>query len=73
MRVSLVGLVVTGLPPPSERKIRVKVDNSPVFKTLNYPFNKPWNRGQIKKWICEHYGIEDSSLIWPDYIRVPTL
>jgi hypothetical protein len=59
-------------PEASQRK-RIFVANSTKeeYQALTYPQAKPWNKGQIKKWIAEQLSIPVEDVNWPEFLKVP--
>jgi len=41
------------------------------YETLEFPASLPLNRGQIIKFLGDHYGIEPGKIIWPSHIKIP--
>lgn len=51
--------------------LTVKVDYNWNYKTFEFPSGKPLNKGQIRKFLGNYFGIQPGHIIWPEYIEVP--
>jgi len=59
--------------PGSNKRIRLltRSERGDDYETLEFPASLPLNRGQIIKFLGDHYGIEPGKIIWPAHIKIP--
>ena len=43
------------------------------YQSLIFPSDKPLNRGQIIKFLGNHYGFEPGHIIWPSHLKIPEI
>lgn len=43
------------------------------YETLVFPPGKPLNRGQIIKFLGDHYNLEPGHIVWPRHLKIPKI
>jgi len=54
------------------RTITVMLPNK-TYQVLDFPGDKPLNRGQILKLIKDTFSCSPEDFIWPEYITIPEI
>jgi len=69
--IELRGIIIDN--PQGIRQVRLvtRSGRGDDYETLEFPASLPLNRGQIIKFLGDHYGIEPGKIIWPSHIKIP--
>jgi len=59
--------------PDGIQRIRLTIrdPSGEDYETLIFPSDKPFNKGQIIKFLGDHYNLEPGHIVWPRHLKIP--
>ena len=69
--IELRGIIINSPVGVCQVRLITRSERGDDYETLEFPANLPLNRGQIIKFLGDHYGIEPGKIIWPSHIKIP--
>jgi len=69
--IELRGIAIDS--PEGVRRVRLTIrsERGDDYETLEFPASLLLNRGQIIKFLGDHYGIEPGKIVWPSHVKIP--
>ena len=69
--IELRGIAIDS--PEGVRRVRLTIrgERGDDYETLVFPNTLSLNRGQIIKFLGDHYGIEPGKIVCPSHIKIP--
>lgn len=69
--VELRGIVINHKDPVREIKLLIRGERGDDYKYFIFPSTLPLNRGQILKFLGNHFNIPPGEIAWPPHVKIP--